>query len=641
MTLPDLVPRSVLFGNPDHMAPAVSPDGTRIGWVAPEDGVLNVWVGPLDGSTPAVAVTHDRDRGVRTYAFCHDDRHLVYLQDTAGDESWRLYVLDLGSGEARLATPGEGVQARILAHNRWHRGTVLVGLNDRDPQLHDVHALDLATGELTLVARNPGFVDWLVDSDLRLRGAVTMDGDGGAQVLLRAGLPPSAADGPDPAASDRDAYTLYLEIPPDDAASTDVLGFTRAEDAGPGALLLLSSIDGNATRLERHDLATGERAVLGGDEQYDVAGVWQHPETLEVQAVEFLRERQEVVLLDESLRVDLDAVHALRERDGVGDGEISVGRRERSDRVWTVSVSPSDGPVQFFVYDRGTRQARHLFPHRAELVGRPLAVMEPFSYTARDGLTVHGYVTFPPGLDRRGLPAVLDVHGGPWARDTWGFDPEAQWLANRGYVCVQVNFRSSTGYGKAFMNAGDKEWGAAMQDDLTDAVAHVVAQGWVDPARVGIYGGSYGGYAVLAGAAFTPDVYRCGVDIVGPSNLLTLLASVPEYWRPMISMMYRRVGNPQTETDLLRERSPLSAVDKIRIPLLVVQGANDPRVKQAEAEQIVAALTEKGLPHEYLLFEDEGHGMAKPQNRERFYAQAETFLAAHLGGRVEPPAADA
>jgi dipeptidyl aminopeptidase/acylaminoacyl peptidase len=261
--------------------------------------------------------------------------------------------------------------------------------------------------------------------------------------------------------------------------------------------------------------------------------------------------------------------------------------------------------------------------------------MEPFAFTARDGLEIHGYLTFPPGVAREGLPAVLNVHGGPWARDLWGFHTEAQWLANRGYVCVQVNFRSSTGYGKAFLNAGDKQWGLAMQDDLTDAVAHVVAQGWVDPARVGIYGGSYGGYAVLAGAVFTPDLYRCGVDIVGPSNLLTLLASVPEYWRPMIAMMHQRVGHPDTEAELLRQASPLTHVDRIRIPLLVVQGANDPRVKQAEAEQIVAALTGKGLPHSYLLFQDEGHGLAKPENRERMYAAAEAFLAEHLGGRVQ------
>ncbi len=614
MTLPPLIPRSVLFGNPDHASPSVSPDARLLGWVAPLDGVLNVWVQPLDGSAPARAVTRDTDRGIRSYAFCHDDRHLLYVQDKDGDESWRLYLLDLEQPDApaRLVTPGEGVQARIVAHNRWHPGEVLVALNDREPQLHDLHRLDLASGELTLVAQNPGFADWLVDADLTVRGGAAMTPDGGMTVLLR------SADG-------EGQYEPYLQVPPDDAASTGVLGFTR----DGSSLLVLSSIDANATRLERHDLATGERAVLAMDSAYDVGNVWLDPATLQPQAVEFERDRQEIVLLDESLQADLDRLRAL------GDGDLGVNRRERGDRFWVVTLAPSDGPVRFFVYDRSTGDSRFLFAHRAELEGLPLAPMEPFSYTARDGLTIHGYLTFPPGVERSGLPAVLDVHGGPWARDAWGFDAEAQWLANRGYVCVQVNFRGSTGYGKAFLNAGDKEWGAAMQADLTDAVEHVVSRGWVDRDRVGIYGGSYGGYAVLAGAAFTPDVYRCGVDIVGPSNLLTLLASVPEYWKPVIAMMYRRVGDPQTEADLLRERSPLFAVEQIRIPLLVVQGANDPRVKQAEAEQIVAALRDKGLPHEYLLFPDEGHGLAKPQNRERFYARAEAFLAEHLGGRVQ------
>ncbi len=615
MALPPLIPRSVLFGNPDHASPVVSPDGTLLGFVAPEDGVLNVWVGPVDGSRPPRAVTHDRDRGVRTFAFTHDDTHLLYLQDTGGDENWRLYLLELADDSSTLVTPGDGIQARILGHNRWNPHHVLVGLNDREPALHDVHRLDLRTGRLELVATNPGYADWLVDSDLNVRGGSTVTADGGLAVQLWAAGQPPAPQAPP-----------FLVAGPDDAGTTGVVGFTRS-----GAVLVESSLGVNAGRLERHDLDSGEVRVLAEDEQYDVAGLWQDPATLEVQAVEFARERRELLVLDPALEADLKVLTAL------GEGELSVGRRERGDRLWTVSVSPSDGPIDFHLYDRSTATTRYLFPHREELVGQPLARMEAFSFTARDGAAVHGYLTFPPGLAREGLPAVLAVHGGPWARDAWGFDPQAQWLANRGYVCVQVNFRGSTGYGKAWTNAGDRQWGRTMQDDLTDAVAHVVAQGWVDQARVGIYGGSYGGYAVLAGAAFTPEVYRCGIDVVGPSNLLTLLDSVPEYWRPMLAMLHKRVGDPATERELLEAASPLNRAGEITIPLLIVQGANDPRVKQAEAEQIVAALAAKGLPHEYLLFPDEGHGMAKPGNRETFFARAEAFLAEHLGGRVQAP----
>jgi dipeptidyl aminopeptidase/acylaminoacyl peptidase len=300
-----------------------------------------------------------------------------------------------------------------------------------------------------------------------------------------------------------------------------------------------------------------------------------------------------------------------------------------------VGFTNDTGPIPYFAYDRRTKEARLLFEHRPSLRRYELAAMEPFSYEARDGLAIHGYLTFPVGEPRARLPTVLVVHGGPWARDEWGFQPETQWLANRGYLCVQVNFRGSTGYGKAFVNAGDREWGAKMHDDLVDAVASVVDRGLADPARVAIYGGSYGGYAALVGAAFTPELFRAAIDVVGPSNLETLIRSIPPYWAPLIAQFHTRVGNPDTESEFLWSRSPLSRVKDIKVPLLIAQGANDPRVKQAESEQIVAALTEAGIDHEYLLFPDEGHGFAKPENRLRFYAAAERFLARHLGGRAE------
>jgi dipeptidyl aminopeptidase/acylaminoacyl peptidase len=606
-----LIPRDVLFGNPERVSPALSPDGRRLGFIAPVDGVLNVWVGPAEAPGDARPVTNDRGRGIRVFAFCHDDRTLLFLQDTDGDEDWRLYALDLDAGDGpRLVTPGEGVHAVLLGHNRWNPTTVLVGLNADNPQLHDVYSLDLASGSLDKVESNPGFAGWIVDSDLQIRGGVAMTEDGGAVVQLR------QPDG---------AYSPWLMVAPEDVSTTDVLGYTR----DGSALLMLSSVDANTARLVRLELGSGSESVLAEDPVYDVSGVVRHPETLEPQSVVFAKERDEWWHLDQEFGQEVDDLRSrLR-------GDVGISRSVRDDRRWLVTDMPSDGAVRYHVLDRGTGELTFLFAHKPALDDYDLAPMEPFSYTARDGLEIHGYVTFPPGAERRDLPAVLNVHGGPWARDDWGYDPEAQWMANRGYVCVQVNFRGSTGYGKSFGNAGDKQWGRAMHTDLLDAVDHVADRGWVDRSRVAIYGGSYGGYAALAGAAFTPEVFRCAVDIVGPSNLLTLLASVPEYWKPQIAFMHTKVGDPETETDMLWERSPLSRVDDIRIPVLVAQGRNDPRVKVAEAEQIVGALQEKGIDHEYLLFEDEGHGLARPENRERFYAAAERFLAAHLGGRSE------
>ncbi len=611
MTAP-LVPRQVLFGNPERVSPRISPDGSRLAWIAPDEGVLNVWVGAVGAALDqAKAVTEDRDRGIRSFFWAHDNSHLLYVQDVGGDEDWHLFSVDLDAGTTQDLTPFDGVQAQVEETDKRFPDTILVGLNRDNPELHDVYRLDLPTGELTKIVENPGFIGFLADADFKVRAGIAPQPDGGMVLMVRE--------------TDEDEWRELLQWGQDDSLTTSPVAFTL-DGAG---LLMISSVGANAGRLVRLDIATGETTVIAEDPQYDVAGVRLHPDTREPQAVTYIRERASYDILDPEIAADAEALFA------VDPGDLTLTGHDDTDRHWLAAYMNDDGPVRYYAYDRDSLAATFLFEHQPALSQYELAKMEPFSYTARDGLTIHGYLTFPAGEGRENLPTVLNVHGGPWARDTWGYDPEAQWLANRGYLSVQVNFRGSTGYGKDFVNAGDKEWGAKMHDDLLDAVDWVVDEGYADRTKVGIYGGSYGGYAALAGAAFTPDVFACAVDIVGPSNLTTLIKSIPPYWAPMIAQFHTRVGNPDTEPEFMWERSPLSKAGDIRIPLLIAQGANDPRVKQAESEQIVAALTENGIDHEYMLFPDEGHGFAKPENRLKFYAGAERFLAKHLGGRVE------
>jgi dipeptidyl aminopeptidase/acylaminoacyl peptidase len=612
----DLIPRGILFGNPERSSPRLSPDGTRLGWIAPKDGVLNVWVASASAKAgvdldQAKVVTNDADRGIRAFAWAHDNRHLIYIQDAGGDENWRLYDVDLDTMARRDLTPFSGVQARVVAMEKDFPTELLIGLNKDNPELHDIYRLDLVTGQLTLELANPGFVDWQADAKLVVRGALAPQPDGGAVVMVR-----DSAD---------DEWRPLLTIPAEDALTAEPVAFSADGDS----LMMISSVGAQTVRLIRIDLATGEQTVLAADETADVSRVLIDQDTREPQIVAVLKDRSEYLVLDPSVADDMAAVRALHHGDPVFESS------DDADETWLISFTNDSGPVPYFAYDRATKRGSFLFEHRPALNKYTLAPMTPFEYQSRDGLVIHGYATFPPDGQKTGLPTVVNVHGGPWVRDTWGFNPEAQWLANRGYLCLQVNYRGSTGYGKAFVNAGDREWGGKMQDDLTDAVEFAVEQGWADPKRVAIYGGSYGGYAALAGAAFTPDVYCCAVDIVGPTNLKTLIETIPPYWVPLVAQYHRRLGNPENDVDFLWSRSPLSKADQITIPLLIAQGANDPRVKQAESEQIVAALTAAGVEHEYMLFPDEGHGFAKPENRMRFYAAAERFLARYLGGRAE------
>lgn len=602
-----LIPLEALFGNPERAGAQISPDGTRLSYVAPLDGVLNVFVGVI-GAGDEQPVTHDTDRGIRSYVWAHDNRHILYVRDRDGSENYRLYDVDLDTGVERDLTPFDGVRCGIIKLPKRFPNDVLVGMNKDNPQLHDVYHLDLTTGELRKVVDNPGFVGWVVDNDLRVRGAVQPTAEGGTTILVR---------------DDEDSeWRTLLDVPPEDAETTGPVAFNRDGTA----MYLLLSVGSNTTRLVTMDIATGAIEVLAEDPVYDVNDVILHPDTREVQAVTVYGERLEYRIFDESIRGDLEALEQL------SPGELSISDRSHDDRTWLVSFDQDAGPVKFYTWDRASQTPTFLFDHRPELNDYPLVPLEPFSFTSRDGLTIHGYLSFPAGVERSGLPAVLNVHGGPWARGGWGFDPEGQWLANRGYVTVSVNFRGSSGYGKEFLNAGNREWGAKMHDDLLDAVDHLVGKGYIDAKRVAIYGGSYGGYAALVGATFTPDVFACAVSMVGPSNLNTLIASFPEYWKPMIQVWHKRVGE---DPDFLWSRSPLSRVDAITIPILIGQGENDPRVKRAESEQIVAAMAEHGIDHEYVMYENEGHGFAKPENRLDFYHRVDRFLAKHLGGRAE------
>ena len=600
-----MIPYDVLFGNPAYLKPELSSDGRDLFFLAPFEGVLNVWTAPVDAPVDATVVTRDRGRGVRTFGVCHDGRTLFSLRDTDGDESWRLHLVDLETGAERCATPLDGVQVRVLAHHRGHPDTLLLGINAARRDLHDVHRLSLSTGELTEVAANPGYLSWIVDADLRVRGGSRMRPDGGATICL---------DGDD----------AWLEVPYEDVMSTRVLGFAR----DGATLYLLSSIGANTTRLYAVDLATGEHTLLAADPTYDIRHVEFDPSTLRPQAVVFGKDRDHRVFLDDDHAEEWARISA-----ALPDAEVYA---DRGDERWILSVVTGADPVRYYRYDRAAGRLTYLFNHQPGLDRYRLARMEPFAFTARDGVPVSGYVTWPPGVARQELPAVVNVHGGPWTRHRFGFDEEAQLLADRGYACVQVNFRGSAGYGKHFRNLGAKQWGAAMQTDLLDAVDHLVASGAIDRSRIGIMGTSYGGYAALAGVAFSPGVFRCAISLCGPTSLLTLLAGGPPYRSPLAAFMRAQVGDPETESDMLWKRSPLSRAGDIDVPVLIGQGANDVRVTQDEASQIVEALAAKGLPYEYLLFPDEGHGLARPENRRTYYAAVERFLSTHLGGEPTP-----
>ena len=618
LVVPELIPREVLFGNPVIAHVRLSPDGRLLAYLAPVNNVLNIWVKTV-GTEESSVVTKAKDRSIRYFYWAQDSKHILYAQDVAGNENWRLYAVDLETNEIKDLTPFEDMQVRLVRTNKDFPNELILSMNKEDPKAHDVYHLDLVSGKLTMIAKNPGdVIDWIIDAHFKVRGAMVANPDGGFDLMVR----------DNEEAEWKNLVTWNAENSLTSAPSFRSAPTIFSKDGK--YIYLMDSRDVNAGRIVKMEIATGNIAVVAEDPQYDVTDdVLVHPDDIEIQAVAFEKARREWTVLDTNIKDDFEAIAEL------DHGDFALLSRDNTDNTWLVAFTNDNGPVSYYTYDRKTKQGIYLFSQKPELNKYTLALMEPISFASRDGLTIHGYLTYPVGKKRKNLPMVLDVHGGPWGRNTWKFDSKAQWLANRGYVCLQINFRGSTGYGKDFVNAGDKEWGSKMHDDLVDAVNWAIEKGIADPEKIAIYGETYGGYAALVGATFTPDLFCCAIDVFGPSNLITFIRAIPSWYSTLLATIHKRIGNPDTEEEFLKSRSPLFKIDQIKIPILIAQGANDPRVKQTESEQIVEAMKTRGIECEYILFPDEGHGFRKPKNRLKFYAATEKFLANHLGGRYE------
>ncbi len=616
-----LIERTKLFGNPVKANGRISPDGQWLSWTAPVDGVLNLWVAAVGQPDAAKSLTNERERPVRQYFWSPDSRQILFIQDKGGDENFLLYGVDVATAKQRALTPFTKTRAEIVGISSKHKDRVLVGLNNRDAKWHDVHSLNLATGKLTLVQRNNGFAGFLTDDDLKLRMALKSRDDGGTEYYRMTGGKIEA----------KPFATVTLE----DSLTTSPAGFT----ADGKTLYWFDSRGRNTAALIAQDVASGAMQVIGENARADVGEVLQNPTTLRAEAYRADYLKPEWSALDSNVGA---ALEWLKVKLGANP---TIQARTDADDKWVVSVDPVVEPSSVHLFDRTAGTLTKIYTGRPELVGAPLVPMWPVEIKSRDGLTLPSYLSLPAGADGnrdgtadRPVPMVLLVHGGPWGRDNYGYNSYHQWLANRGYAVLSVNFRASTGFGKSFITAGNLQWGKTMHDDLIDSVDWAIAKGVTTPDKVAIMGGSYGGYATLAGLTMTPDKFACGVDIVGPSNLFTLLSTIPPYWESFKQQFYQRMGNPTTEDGraLLKAASPLTHVDAIKRPLLIGQGANDPRVNQAESDQIVAAMKAKGIPVTYVLFPDEGHGFARPVNSIAFNAVAENFLGSCLGGRAEP-----
>lgn len=622
--LPPIIEREVIFGNPEIAGAQISPDGKYLSFLKPWKDTRNVYVKGVDEPfTAARLMTTEAKRPVAGYFWSRDSKYILYAKDNDGDENFNVYAVDPAAKPAagadappsRDLTGLKGVRVQIIDVPKNDPDTIFIGLNDRDKAWHDLYKLKISTGEKTLVRKNTDKIaGWAFDLKGNLRLAVRSADNGDTEILrvdpdkLTKVYSCNVFETCDPLEFNKDGKRIYLET-------------NKGDDV-------------DLVALEQFDPETGKIEMVESDpmKRVDLGGVMFSEVTDELVSTTYVDDKERVYFKDKGFENDYKWLQGK-----LPGMELSFPSRTRDEQLWLVTAHSDTEPGVTYIFDRKAHKLVKQFTVREKLPRESLAKMEPVRYKSSDGLEIPGYLTLPKGIPAKNLPTVIFPHGGPWGRDYWGYNPYVQFLANRGYAVLSPNFRASTGYGKKFLNAGNKQWGKTMQDDITWGVKYLVAQGISDPKRVGIFGGSYGGYATLAGVAFTPDVYAAAVDLFGPSNLITLLDSIPPYWEAGRKTMYARMGDPTTEEGraVLKAASPLTAADKIKTPLLIAQGANDPRVNHAESEQILIALRDRGFPVEYLLIPDEGHGFARPVNNMAATMAAEKFLAKYLGGRAE------
>jgi dipeptidyl aminopeptidase/acylaminoacyl peptidase len=599
-----MIPLEDFFRKPDKIMLRLSPSGRYLAWLEPFERRLNVVVQDTE-TGERTRVTDSTERDIGGFGWASDDR-IVYVRDTGGDENHRLYSVGRDGSTPLDLTPWDGVKCAIVDDLPDHDNEILFQMNRRKPEMFDVFRIDVASGRMELVAENPGNIQtWYTDHEGRLRLAVTTDGVN-TSILFRDG--------------ESDPWATVATYSFKEYASPRLFTFDN------GSLVVASNIGRDKTAICEYDLGSGREGRL----------IFEHPE-VDVDAVIYSRKRK--TLTGVVFRVDRLEYHFLdaeRERiqkfidERLPEGENAVISTSKDETRYVVHSGSDRDLGRYYLLDTTEMTLTKLFDISPWLDAGKMAPMEPIQYRSRDGLLIRGYMTRPTGRDGERVPLVVNPHGGPWARDAWGFNPEVQFLANRGLAVLQINFRGSAGFGRRFLEAGFGQWGLAMQDDVSDGVAWAIDEGIADPDHVAIYGGSYGGYCALSGLTRTPDLYACGVSYVGVSNLFTWIAAIPPYWKPYLEMLHEMVGDPERDADRFRETSPYFNAEKIRVPLLVAQGANDPRVTKQESDQIVEALQSRGVEVEYLVKDDEGHGFQNEENRFEFYRALESFLRRHL-----------